>query len=184
MLASDFLADSPGVHALLYRLFASEIGLLPVSHPSVQFEALVNATADLKKRALTALEKGAQVQLEMPDRTMLTISVNGRAEAHLFLELYRELDLFTGGVAFADAYSQSVTLAQVVYPKTARAIEAIPEFADAVLQQLRAHAAEYGSAVQDRIAKDLVSTFRFSASFCERFAEFNVLGTPAPIESA
>jgi hypothetical protein len=170
MLASDFLADSPGVHALVYRLFASEVGILPVSHPSVQFEALVHATADLKKQALEALDSGAQVQMVMPDDSVLSVSISGRAEAHLFMELYRELDLFTGGVAFADAYSQSVTLAQVVYPRAARAIEAVPSLADAVLLQLT-HMATHGAPVRERIAKDLVSKFRFSESFCKRFEQ-------------
>ena len=170
MLASDFLADSPGVHALVYRLFASEVGILPVSHPSVQFEALVHATADLKKQALAALDSGGKVQMVMPDDSVVTIGIDGRAEAHLFMELYRELDLFTGGVAFADAYSQSVTLAQVVYPKAARAIEAVPALADAVLLQL-AHIAKHGTAVRERLVKDVVSKFRFSNDFCERFAQ-------------
>jgi hypothetical protein len=170
MLASDFLAESPGVHALLYRLFASEVGIFEVFHPSVQFEALVHATADLKKQALAALDAGALVQMVMPDGSVTSISVSGRAEAHLFMELYRELDLFTGGVAFADSYSQSVTLAQVVYPKAARAIESVPALADAVLLQL-AHVASHGPAVRERIAKDLVSKFRFSKEFCEQFAQ-------------
>lgn len=174
MLASDFLAESPGTHALLYRLFGSEVGLFSVAHPSVQFEALVIATTDLKKQALATLESGAQVQMVMPDHSVASISINGRDEAHLFLELYRELDLFTGGVAFADAYSQSVTLAQVVYPRAARAIEAVPAFADAVLQQLSAYANEHGTPVRERIANDLASKFRFSKDFCDLFAESGV----------
>jgi len=170
MMASDFIADSPGVHALIYRLFASEVGILPVSHPSVQFEALVSATADLKKQALAALDSGGHVQMVLPDDSVATIGIDGRAEAHLFMELYRELDLFTGGVAFADAYSQSVTLAQVVYPTAARAIEAVPALADAVLLQL-AHVAKHGSAVREHIANDLESKFRFSNSFRQRFSQ-------------
>jgi len=169
-MVSDFLAGSPSTHALLYRLFASEIGLSEVAHPSVQFDALAQATADLKKQALAAFETGCQVSLLMPNDELVSISISGRSEAHLFIELYRELDLFTGGTAFADAYSQSVTLAQVVYPRAAQAIEAIPEFSAAVLQQLCAHGIKYGPTVCDRIANDLANKFRFSAWFRDEFA--------------
>lgn len=171
MTLSDFIADAPSTHALLYRIFASEVGLLSVSSPATQFEALVTGSADLKKSALAALESGCQVWLAMPDHVLAPVDIPGRAEAHLFIELYRDLDLFTGGVAFADDYSQGVTLDQVVYPRAARAIEAQPTFAAAVQHQLQAHATKYGSAVSCRIAADLKDKFRFSPAFCAAFTQ-------------
>lgn len=171
MTLTDFLADGLNTHTLLYRLFASEVGLLRVSSPATQFEALVAAYADLKKAALDALEPGCKVWLEMPDHVLVPVDIPGRAEAHLFIELYRDLDLFTGGTAFADDYSQSVTLAQVAYPRAARAIEAQPDLAAAVLRQLQAHATKYGAAVGLRMQRDLLDKFRFSSAFCAKFAQ-------------
>lgn len=170
MMVSDFLSANPNTHSLLYRLFASEIGLLSVAHPTVQFDALVHAYAPLKQAALAGVGDATTVSLVMADYSTRDISLSGRDEAHLFIELYKGLELFTGGTAFADEYSQSVTLVQLVYPLTAKAIEAVPEFADAVAAQLAHHMGQYGDAVRERVLRDLSQKFRFSSEFLARFA--------------
>lgn len=173
MTISDFTVGLTNTHTLLYRLFASEIGLLSVAHPGVQFEALVQAYSGLKDAALNAVGGHSTITLVMADHALLEIQVSGRDDAHLFIELYKGLELFTGGTAFADEYSQSVTLSQLVYPMTAKAIEAIPAFADAVAVQLQEHVVKYGSAVRDRVVRELSQKFRFSPQFLARFESNN-----------
>jgi len=169
MTVSDFISGNPNTHTLLYRLFASEVGLLSVAHPTAQFDALVHAYAPLKQAALAGVGETTAVSLVMADYSTRDISISGRDEAHLFIELYKGLELFTGGTAFADEYSQTVTLSQLVYPMAAKTIEALPEFADAVAQQLQEHMAQYGAAVRTRVLRDLSQKFRFSPEFLARF---------------
>lgn len=97
MYTSDFLHNET-LHGLLFDIFRSEIGLLSVSHPNVQKEALIEFFADHKVKLLEAAADEATVfeqAYEFEDYSSAGIMrVTLREEVDLFRRLYLFPELF------------------------------------------------------------------------------------------
>lgn len=161
-MVSDLTTGLRSTHDLLFRLLASETGLLGVAHASVQLEALHQAMPHLKSLALANLEKAAPVTVPGFEGAL---SVPGQADGLLFAELYRGMELFLGQGTLMDDYATQSVLQQWVYPLAGRRVEQTPALRSAWLTAFKSHQAEYGPVVSQRLQGTLAGPFRLTEAF-------------------
>lgn len=163
-MLSDLTTGLRSTHDLLFRLLASETGLLGANHPCVQLEALHQSMPQLKSLALANLEKAAPVTVPGFDEKL---SVPGQADGLLFAELYRGMELFLGQGTLMDDYATQSVLQQWVYPLAGRRVEQAPALRSAWLTAFKTHQAQYGPAVGRRLQWTLAGSFRLTKGFLE-----------------
>lgn len=96
VLIFDLTAGST-THELLYKLFASETGLLSVAHPETQYAAVVEVMQTLRARILERLADSAELDFFSGDHTYLgKLAIPLKVDAPLFVELYKDLNRFNG----------------------------------------------------------------------------------------
>ena len=148
MYASDF-ADAQSTHQLLYCLFASEIGLMPVTAPGVQALVLSNAFSGLQTLLATKVKESASFELafDLADGHSLgTVEVSYRDDARIFMALYGP---------FKNYDDENRLLSWHVYPLVGTALNAQPAILKLVSKQLEHHVRKYGAPVGSRILLQL-----------------------------
>jgi hypothetical protein len=147
VLISD-LTGASTTHELLYKLFASETGLLSVAHPETQYAAVVEVMQTLRARILERLADSAELDFFSGDHAYLgKLVIPLKVDAQLFVELYKDLNRFDGA---------QTLLSRHVYPLAGRMIAGNAQLQEFVLAQLQHHIIQYQAAVAHRIFETLI----------------------------
>lgn len=157
-----FSADLNSTHDLLFRLLASETGLMAASHPLAQLNAVTASYSALKALSLSNLGKpegAAKVRVFGPLEAQ-DVAVDAKKDASLFAGLYRGLAPFLASEHEHDEVLQARVVSQFLRPTAARAVFEDRALGEAVGRQLRAHHEQHGDAVARRNLAALKHTFR------------------------
>lgn len=174
MHASDFLHNET-LHGLLFDIFRSEIGLLSVSHPQAQMDALVEFFADHKVKLLQAAEEECTVFLQ--DYDFADYTPAGTVE----VTLRQEVDLFRRLYAFPELFAIPSALAHHVQGLIGPIVSKHPGYRALTVALLVRHLRRFSTpgsvSLQNRVFKTL-SLFKLEELQAETLEGLNALAAP------
>jgi hypothetical protein len=148
MLTSDFL-HAQSTQELLFLVFSSEIGLLSVSHPEVQLQALSQAFSSLQTTIVENLRNGREsYSLRLSSETVTDlppVPMSYRTDAAYFQALYGQMG----------RWAPEKMLLLHVYPLIGEMVLKNPKLREATLALLKGHIQRWGAAVGERVRGSL-----------------------------
>lgn len=166
----NFLSEPPrGVHDLLFRLMAGELGLAPVQSPATQLEQILAAHPPLKQRILAALRPGAAAPsvLVFGPLPPVEVPVSVERDASVFVSLYDTLALDR---AQALGAAEERILGSYVLALAGRVLFDEPTLRAAVFSQLRAHHAAHAPEVAARNLRSLRDWFQVDSRLLQELS--------------